>query len=59
MPTQEEKLHPRKSKKVTSTNTKEGSHTIIQITGSNKHYSLKSLNINGLNSPIKGHRLTD
>ena len=27
--------------------------------GSNNHYSLISLNINGLNSPIKRHRLTD
>ena len=29
------------------------------MTGSNDHYSLISLNINGLNSPIKRHRLTD
>ena len=29
------------------------------MTGSNNHYSLISLNINGLNSPIKRHRLTD
>jgi exonuclease III len=28
-------------------------------TGSNNHFSLISLNINGLNSPIKRHRLTD
>ena len=27
--------------------------------GSNNHYSLISLNINGLNAPIKRHRLTD
>ena len=27
--------------------------------GSNNHYSLITLNINGLNSPIKRHRLTD
>jgi exonuclease III len=27
--------------------------------GSSNHYSLISLNINGLNSPIKRHRLTD
>jgi len=31
----------------------------IHITGSNIHYSLISLNINGLNSPIKRHRLTN
>ena len=29
------------------------------MTGSNNHYSLISLSINGLNSPIKRHRLTD
>jgi hypothetical protein len=43
-----------------STNTKEDSHTNIiitsQITGSNNHYSLISLNINGLNFPIRRHR---
>ena len=33
-------------------------HTNI-ITGINKHWSLLSLNINGLNSPIKRHRLRD
>jgi hypothetical protein len=30
-----------------------------KITGSNNDFSLISLNINGLNSPIKRHRLTD
>jgi exonuclease III len=30
-----------------------------KITGSNNSFSLISLNINGLNSPIKRHRLTD
>ena len=30
-----------------------------KITGSNNYLSLISLNINGLNSPIKRHRLTD
>jgi exonuclease III len=30
-----------------------------KITGSNNYISLLSLNINGLNSPIKHHRLTD
>ena len=29
------------------------------MTGSNNHYSLISLNINGLNAPIKRHSLTD
>jgi exonuclease III len=29
------------------------------ITGSNNHYCLISLNINGLNPPIKRHRITD
>jgi exonuclease III len=29
------------------------------MTGSNNYFSLISLNINGLNSPIKRHRLTD
>jgi hypothetical protein len=42
-----------------STNPKESSHTIkippisTKITGSNNHYSLISLNVNGLNSPNK------
>jgi exonuclease III len=30
-----------------------------KITGSNNYFSLVSLNINGLNSPIKRHRITD
>jgi exonuclease III len=46
-----------------STNPKEDSHTNIKITskltGSNNHYSLLSLPINGLNFPIKRHRLAD
>jgi hypothetical protein len=29
------------------------------MTGSNNYFSLISLNINGLNSPIKRHRLID
>jgi exonuclease III len=29
------------------------------MTRSNNHYSLISLNINGVNSPIKRHRITD
>jgi len=33
------------------------SHPNMNITGSNNHYSLISLDINGLNSPIKRHRL--
>ena len=46
-----------------STNPKEDSHTNIKITskitGSNNHYSLIFLNINGLNFPIERHRITD
>ena len=48
-----------------STNPKENSHINIipylttKITGSNNHISLISLNINGLNSPIRRHRLTN
>ena len=47
-----------------SANLKEGSHINIipplttKITGSNNQFSLISLNINGLNSPIKRHTLT-
>jgi hypothetical protein len=33
------------------------SHLTTKITGSNNHYSLLSLNIDGLNFPIKRHRL--
>ena len=44
-------------------NPKEVNHKNIKITsktaGCNNHYSLISLNISGLNSPIKRHRLTD
>jgi hypothetical protein len=48
-----------------STNPKEDSNTNIipalttKITGSNNQFSLIFLNISGLNSPIKRHRLTD
>jgi exonuclease III len=48
-----------------STNLKEDSHKnriltlTTKISGSNNYFSLISLNINGLNSPIKRHRLTD
>jgi hypothetical protein len=44
---------------------KNNSHTNLNplltanITGSNNHWSLILLNINGINSSIKGHRLTD
>jgi hypothetical protein len=44
---------------------KEDSHTNIiplrttKIIGSNNYFSLMPININGLNSPIKRHRLTD
>jgi hypothetical protein len=54
MPTQEEKLHPRKTKKVIFQQPpKKDSHTNIKITGSNNHYSIISLHNSGLNSPIK------
>jgi hypothetical protein len=46
-----------------STNPKEDSHTKIKITskitGSNNHFFLISLNSNGLNFPIKRHRIKD
>jgi hypothetical protein len=48
-----------------STNLKEDSHTNLlpllttKIIGSNNHWSLLSLNINGLKSPIKRYRLRD
>jgi hypothetical protein len=48
-----------------STNPKEDSHTniipplITKIKGSNNHFSLLSLNISGLDSPIKRHKLAD
>ena len=35
------------------------STTKKKMTGINNHWSLISLNINGLNSPIKRHRLRD
>jgi hypothetical protein len=55
----------KKQKSNLSTNSKEDSHTKIvlplrtKITGSNNHFFLISLNINGLNFLIKRHRLTD
>ena len=46
-----------------STNLKEDSHKnrmpTTKIIGNNNYLSLISLNINGLNSPIKRHNLTD
>ena len=48
-----------------STNLKEDSHKnrmptlTTKIKGNNNYFSLISLNINGLNSPKKRHRLTD
>ena len=63
---QRRKLHPRKSKKVIFQQIqKKDCHTNIippltkKIAGSNNHYSLISVNINGLNLPIQRHRLTD
>jgi len=65
-PTQGEELHPRKSKKVISLqrNQKKRHTNIIpplttKIAGSNNYYFLIYLNINGLNSPVRRHRLTD
>ena len=65
MPTQEGKLHPSKSNKVNffQETQKKDTHTNINITSKiterNNHYFLKSLNNNGLNSPIKRPRLTE
>ena len=43
--------------KLTPTKPKEGKHTLHQkLTGINKHWSLISLNINELNSPMESHR---
>jgi hypothetical protein len=63
---QGQKPHLTKSKKVIpQKNLKEDSHKnrmptlTTKILGSNNYFSLISLNINGLNSPIKRHRLTD
>jgi hypothetical protein len=58
-------LQGKQESNLLSTNPKEDSHTNIisplttKITGSNNLYNLVSLNINGLNSPIKRHKLTD
>jgi hypothetical protein len=63
--TRREITHKIKQESNLSTNLKEDSHTNIipplttKITESNNHYSLTSLNISGLNTPIKRHRLTD
>jgi hypothetical protein len=63
--TQREKLSSRKSKKVPFNKPKEDKHMnriltlATKITGSNNDFSLISLNINGLNSPIKRNRLSD
>ena len=65
-PTQGGTLHPRKKQGSNlSTILKEDSHRSIilplntKITRSNNHVSLLSHNINGINSPIKRHRITD
>ena len=56
---------PRKNEDNPSTKLKEDSHKnrmptlTTKITGSNNYFSLICLNINGLNSPIKRHRLTN
>jgi hypothetical protein len=64
-PTQGGKLHPRKNKKIiffqqTQKKTEQYKHNSTSykdITGSSNHYSSISLNINGINSTIKRHRL--
>jgi hypothetical protein len=62
---QGQKPRLRKSKKVILQNLKEDSHKnrmptlTTKIIGSNNHFFLISLNINGFNSPIKRHKLTD
>ncbi|KAL6085697.1 hypothetical protein STEG23_017954 [Scotinomys teguina] len=44
----------------TAINPPKEKHTLpLKITGTNKPWTLISLNINGLNSPIKRHRLTE
>jgi exonuclease III len=43
----------------TTTITTTTTTTMTTKTGSNNDFSLISLNINGINSPIKRHRLTD
>ena len=63
--TRRETTPSKKQENNLSTNTKEDIHTNIiiplttKITGSNNQFSLISLNNNGLNSPIKRHRITD
>jgi hypothetical protein len=64
-PSQGGKLCPRKNQESKSLiSLKEYSHKnriptlTTEITESNNYFSLISLNINGLNSPIKRHRLT-
>jgi hypothetical protein len=65
-PAQGGKLHPKKKKQESNLSTNQGvshmnriSTLTAKITGSNNYFSLISLNINGLNSQIKRHRLTD
>jgi hypothetical protein len=65
-PTQGGEICPKKKQESNlSTNIKEDSHMnriatlTTKISGSNNYFSLISLNISGLNSPIKRHRLTD
>ena len=53
MKSQQQITKKRKTHEITSPTTK------TKITGAGNHWSLISLNINGLNSPLKRHRLTD
>jgi hypothetical protein len=63
--TRRETMSYEKQESNPSTNLKEDSHKnrmpilTTKIKGSNNYFSLISLNINALNSPIKIHRLTD
>jgi len=61
--TQGEKLRHTESKNVISLQRNQKRNIIppltTKITGRDNRYSLISLNINGLNSPVKTHRLTD
>jgi hypothetical protein len=64
-PQHKERNSLKKQQSNPSTNLKEDSHKnriptlTTKITGSNNDFSLISLNINGLNSPIKRKRLID
>jgi len=52
-------MKPKETNKHNSTSNNNSNNNNNNKPKSDNHYSLISLNINGLNSPIKGHRLTD